>query len=91
MSPSEGELNAAKTKKQFFITSFLKCVKEFSVCQFQSVRLLDLAEVVLMSSLFLLSLSGEGRLLVDRAADRKSIVARRASVCNIKSREENTT
>lgn len=44
-----------------------------------------------MSSLFLISLSGEGRLLVDRAADRKSIVERRASVCNIKSREENTT
>lgn len=70
-------------KKSMFV-SFSDCI---CVC----VSLLDLAEVVLISSLFLLSLSGEGRLLLDRAADRKSMVERRASVCNIKSREENTT
>ena len=54
--------------------------------------LLDLAETALLSSALCLgSLSGEGGLLGQRAADRKFMVDSRASVCSNRSRDENAT
>jgi len=55
--------------------------------------LLGLAETALLGSsvLGLGSLSGKGRLPEDRAADRKLMVERRASVCRSKSREAKVT
>ena len=55
--------------------------------------LLDLAETALLGSSALGrgSLSGEGRLSEVRAADRKFMVERSASVCSSTSREEKVT